>query len=109
MPDDSKTPIKPSNFRLPPLRTMTQGVQGGPDSAGPGVTFGGISPQRMPNPYNAPGPFAPSGVGARFKIPFAEGGKVKKPKTKKMAKGGSTASKRADGCATKGKTKGRFV
>jgi hypothetical protein len=34
----------------------------------------------------------------------AKGGKVKK-----MAKGGSTASKRADGCATKGKTKGRFV
>lgn len=30
-------------------------------------------------------------------------------KAKKMAKGGSTASKRADGCATKGKTKGRFV
>ena len=28
--------------------------------------------------------------------------------SKKMAKGGS-ASKRADGCATKGKTKGRFV
>ena len=28
---------------------------------------------------------------------------------KKMAKGGSTASKRADGCATKGKTKGRVV
>jgi hypothetical protein len=33
-----------------------------------------------------------------------KGGKVKK-----MAKGGSTASKRADGCVTKGKTKGRFV
>jgi len=33
-----------------------------------------------------------------------KGGKVKK-----MAKGGSTASKRADGCAIKGKTKGRFV
>jgi hypothetical protein len=30
-------------------------------------------------------------------------------KVKKMAKGGSTASKRADGCAIKGKTKGRFV
>lgn len=30
-------------------------------------------------------------------------------KVKKYAKGGSTASKRADGCATKGKTKGRFV
>ena len=28
---------------------------------------------------------------------------------KKMAKGGSTASKRADGCVTKGKTKGRMV
>ena len=35
---------------------------------------------------------------------FKKGGKVKK-----MAKGGSTASKRADGCAVKGKTKGRFV
>lgn len=30
-------------------------------------------------------------------------------KTKKYSKGGSTASKRADGCATKGKTKGRIV
>ena len=33
-------------------------------------------------------------------------------KTKKMAKGGmarSSASKRADGCATKGKTRGKFV
>jgi hypothetical protein len=28
---------------------------------------------------------------------------------KKMALGGSTASKRADGCATKGKTKGRII
>ena len=36
--------------------------------------------------------------------PYKKGGTVKK-----MAKGGSTASKRADGCATKGKTKGRFV
>jgi hypothetical protein len=37
-----------------------------------------------------------------------KGGKVK---AKKMAKGGSvsSASKRADGCAIKGKTKGRFV
>tara|TARA_R110000868_G_scaffold11962_8_gene58028 strand:+ start:122 stop:427 length:306 start_codon:yes stop_codon:yes gene_type:complete len=37
------------------------------------------------------------------------GGVIKKKPMKKMAKGGSTASKRADGCATKGKTKGRFV
>lgn len=38
---------------------------------------------------------------------YKKGGKVKK-----MAKGGSvksSASKRADGCATKGKTKGRFI
>lgn len=34
----------------------------------------------------------------------AKGGAIKK-----MAKGGSTASKRADGIAQKGKTKGRFV
>lgn len=33
-----------------------------------------------------------------------KGGKVKC-----MSKGGSTASKRADGCATKGKTKGRMI
>lgn len=33
-----------------------------------------------------------------------KGGKVKK-----MAKGGSTASKRADGCAKKGKTRGKMV
>ena len=30
-------------------------------------------------------------------------------KERGYAKGGSVASKRADGCATKGKTKGRFV
>ena len=51
------------------------------------------------------------GYGASFRMGYAEGGKVKakaKP-AKKMAKGGSTASKRADGCAVKGKTKGRFV
>lgn len=38
-----------------------------------------------------------------------ENGMKKGGKVKKMAKGGSTASKRADGCCTKGKTKGRFV
>jgi hypothetical protein len=34
-----------------------------------------------------------------------KGGKVSKP-VKKMAKGGSTASSRGDGCAVRGKTKG---
>ena len=50
------------------------------------------------------GTAAPKGYGVNLKIPFKKGGAVKK-----MAKGGSTASKRGDGCATKGKTKGRFV
>lgn len=40
-----------------------------------------------------------------------KGGQVKKKPAKKMAKGGtvSSASKRADGCAQRGKTKGRMV
>ncbi len=39
----------------------------------------------------------------KFDENYKKGGKVKC-----MAKGGSTASKRADGCAVKGKTKGRI-
>jgi hypothetical protein len=39
----------------------------------------------------------------------AAAGMKKGGKVKKMAKGGSTASKRADGCATQGKTRGKFV
>ena len=47
-----------------------------------------------------------AGMGALRASGMKKGGAVKK-----MAKGGSTssASKRADGCAIKGKTKGRFV
>lgn len=48
-------------------------------------------------------------LGASLRMPLtkkkAKGGAIK---SKKMAAGGS-ASKRADGCATKGKTKGKFV
>ena len=44
-----------------------------------------------------PGKSAGTGVGIRGKIGFKKGGKV------------SSASKRADGCAIKGKTKGRMV
>jgi len=47
--------------------------------------------------------------GGSFRMGLAEGGKAKAKPVKKMAKGGSTASKRADGCATKGKTKGKMV
>ena len=50
-------------------------------------------------------------------MPYKKGGKIEseptggksRNKAKRYSKGGSTASKRADGCATKGKTKGRFV
>ena len=53
------------------------------------------------------------GMGAikKTKIPSATENTMPKGKVKKMAKGGSvsSASKRADGCATKGKTKGRII
>ncbi|NBW18620.1 MAG: hypothetical protein EBR82_62665 [Caulobacteraceae bacterium] len=55
-------------------------------------------------------PAPPAGGGAP--MPPAGGPGMKKGgKVKKMAKGGSTgsASKRADGCAQRGKTKGKFV
>ena len=66
---------------------------------------------------NLVGARSPKGYGASFRTGFAKGGKAdgeptggkKKSKAKRYAAGGSTASKRADGCATKGKTKGRFV
>ena len=48
-------------------------------------------------------PGMPEQPGSRIRVD----GKPLKPE-KKMASGG-TASSRADGCATKGKTKGRFV
>lgn len=81
----------------------------------PQSTLGDLVGARTPTAYGATGRFG-----------FAKGGKVggkltpaeavhkhernmhKGKKPTKMAKGGS-ASKRADGCATKGKTKGRFV
>ena len=47
-------------------------------------------------------------LGASLRMPLTKK-KAKGGSVKKMAKGGSTASKRADGCATKGKTKGKFV
>lgn len=62
---------------------------------------------------------APRGYGLKFSRDFAKGGKAdgeptggkKRSKAKRYATGGkvSSASKRADGCATKGKTKGRMV
>ena len=56
-------------------------------------------------------PTPPSRTSGNMPMPTMAGGMKKGGKVKKMAKGGSvsSASKRGDGCATKGKTKGRFV
>ena len=123
--------MRPQNFNL---ASLTRGpASGGMGPSMPGGGGGGMpapamssAPARAPMPVGRTGPRGASylgpmyrgedgsrmsaGVGPRgsfgvgLDMPFKKGGKVKK-----MAKGGSTASKRADGCATKGKTKGRFV
>jgi hypothetical protein len=55
-------------------------------------------------PMDEDGSFGRAGPGSDTRmVSKKKGGKVKK-----MAAGGS-ASKRADGCATKGKTKGKFI
>ena len=78
--------------------------------------------KNRPQAGGAPMPGAPAAdaadMGGRFGTSdrgentkeFKKGGSTKKKPmaVKKMAKGGS-ASRRADGCATKGKTKGKFV
>ena len=85
------------------VNTDSSGIGGG------GISVGGVG---MPV-RTMTGSTLGTGVGARYSMPMggarrAKGGKVKS-KVKKMAKGGSAASKRADGCCTKGKTKGKFV
>ena len=120
-------------FSTDPLGTLAAGPpSGGGGNMGPSVSIGGISPTQMPSPVQqagsgAPMPRAPGGGGLVFSTSFGGGSgsgnqpfksrnenvqkKAKGGKVKKMAKGGSvsSASKRGDGCATKGKTKGRFV
>lgn len=69
-------------------------------------------------------PFGGGKIGGAFKTSFKKGGKLtdltgdgkvtradvlKGRGVPGFKKGGSAASKRADGCATKGKTKGKFV
>lgn len=83
-----------------------------PGVYGPTVTVGGMSgPAGGTQGHGgSPAPMAPrpsTGVGIKFGTHFKKGGKCQK-----MAKGGSvksSASKRADGCASKGKTKGKMV
>ena len=73
----------------------------------------------MKNPRYSTGPTSPRGraAAARKKMEHAEkyapGRSIDMPdEIKPMKKGGmtrSSASKRADGCAVKGKTRGKFV
>lgn len=77
----------------------------------PSSDRGAVSVGRVGSPvrdYSSPGRSFGSGVGATVRMPMKFKSKAKGG-TVKMAKGGSTASKRADGCATKGKTKGKMV
>ena len=113
-----------SNYKLPPGRGpmgpvddpnpprpgsagRTDGTGATPSSGGLGVgKAGGVTGVTYSGDgfKVGAGRMQGGGMGVGAKVKFAKGGKVKK-----MAKGGSTASKRADGCAVKGKTKGRFV
>jgi hypothetical protein len=97
----------PDMVRIAQQRRMETGdAFGNAGRSGSSISVGRVG---IPNRSAvAPGRTTGTGMGVRGGFRFKEGGEVKK-KPKKMAKGGSTASKRADGCATKGKTKGRFV
>ena len=85
------------------------------DNSGPSGFMGKLIAQKRlkeaANPQISRGPVEEdptgrAGPGSDIRMMSKKkGGKVT---TKKMAAGGS-ASKRADGCATKGKTKGKFV
>jgi hypothetical protein len=76
-------------------------------------TLGGIGAPKSSAPYmpSATAPTGPAPVGPpttpAAAMRMKKGGKVAKPPVKKMAKGGSVSS-RADGCAVRGKTKGKM-
>ena len=79
-----------------------------PDSGRSPINFGSVG--NAVRDFSSPGRSFGSGVGVTVSTPIqykkkAKGGAIK---AKKMAAGGS-ASKRADGCAQRGKTKGKFV
>ena len=90
-----------ARFSAPKLARPVMGHHGMPPSG-----FQSPPGMRLTAPT---GPASGPPVSAAQAAGMKKGGKVKAKPVKKMAKGGSTASKRGDGCATKGKTKGRFV
>jgi hypothetical protein len=61
-----------------------------------------------PKPKKKTMPSIREAVDSGSRVSKMEGAEMRKMGMKKMAKGGS-ASSRADGCATKGKTRGKMV
>jgi hypothetical protein len=94
----ARTPLPKNKLQVPIARSGPRGF----GYLGP--TIRGEGGERISAGVGPRGSF---GVGGNFT--FKKGGEVKKKPVKKMAKGGSTASSRGDGCATKGKTRGRIV
>jgi hypothetical protein len=108
-------PDAASDFMLE--RMMRQPVTGVGDGMGGGGGRRPLTPTPLPTPASSTGPritptainqprstlgtltgtAAPTGYGVRMSTRFKKGGSV------------SSASKRADGCATKGKTRGKLV
>jgi hypothetical protein len=106
-----------SSFDLSRLGGDIGGGMRGGMGDGMGGSSGVVVPRSLPAPTRSTGPritptaisqprstlgrltgtAAPKGYGVKLATSFKKGGSV------------SSASKRADGCATKGKTKGRFV
>ena len=114
-PPTSSTSQQPTSADISRIRGVLGGLS--PTGSTPSQTVaphtpsmgGGVKPgfQNPPSmSLTAPsGPASgPPTTRAAAKL-MKKGGKVSKP-VKKMAKGGSTASSRGDGCAVRGKTKG---
>jgi hypothetical protein len=107
-----------SNPGMAPSSDNSERIFGGPQTGGPGAMMGKMGGVGVGG--GVPAPQAPKGGGfdPRTQAPrsqqmMAKGGSIKAKKggSIKAKNGGSvksSASKRADGCATKGKTRGKM-
>ena len=100
-PRDAFSQLRSENSQATPLPSPMSAPAGSPAISMSGAPNTALPP--APVPANLGMVVAPSPPPA-----FRKGGKVTKKPVKKFAKGGtvSSASKRGDGCATKGKTRG---
>jgi hypothetical protein len=96
-PTDAFSQLRSQNNPTPPAAPMSAPI-------GAAAIQQSTNPQLTPPPANVGMLATPAPPTAMFR----KGGKVTKKPVKKFAKGGtvSSASKRGDGCATKGKTRG---